>query len=781
MNVGFKIPSTVVDTEPLRERTFDLRQYLNFLWRNWMFIVSVAALAFLMGLVHLVRAIPLYTASTQVLLERREQAPSLNAVVNDGRFEDSYLYVENQLAILRSDSLLRRVVIKEQLARPNTKESQAAAQNKDEPALGVRGIIDEINRLIEDSYAKLAMLWSGTLPRRVDIKEQLAPPSRKELQAVAQNKDDSASAQQAIVDGINRLRGALGVSRSGRAHILNIAITWEDPVRAAQLANAVADAYVVDQLDARLELAKRASGWLSDRLVELRRQLSDSEEAVAKFRKEHRLTRSGPTVALNDQQLVDLNSKLIAARADAAEKKARVDFLDDLAAGKKTLDSLPDSLVSAASFMGTLRGKLADASQREADLLARYNSRHPAVINVEAEKRDIEHSITVETQRMAQTVRSDYALAKARLDAMEQSMREATGQGELDNDDVVKLRELERTAAVNKTLFEEFLQKAKITDEQSTFQARDVRVIMPAQPGGQSYPNTRIVLLMALFVGLGLGVGGAIAKEKLKTGFTTPREVEEALGIPVLASVGWMSKRKLVKNGKSVPVPFYQMHYPLSPFSEAIRTLRSSIHMSDVDRPPKVIHVTSARPGEGKTTIAVSLAISAASAGLKVVLLDADLRHPAASRLFKLEQEKGLVDLLIGGTTADDVSTFYKDLKLTVIPAGSKSLNPPDVLGSERMKALISRLGETFDYVVLDTPPVGPVVDAVIVANLADKTIFAIQWASTPRELIETSIQQLSTHKRVAGVVFNSVNYARSKKYGSPYFYGKSYEKYYSE
>ena len=116
-----------------------------------------------------------------------------------------------------------------------------------------------------------------------------------------------------------------------------------------------------------------------------------------------------------------------------------------------------------------------------------------------------------------------------------------------------------------------------------------------------------------------------------------------------------------------------------------------------------------------------------------------------------------------------------------MIPAGSKSLNPPDVLGSERMKALISHLRETFDYVVLDTPPVGPVVDSVIVANLADKTIFVVQWASTPRELIETSIQQLSTHKRVAGVVFNSVNYARSKKYGGAYFYGKSYEKYYSE
>ena len=558
--------------------------------------------------------------------------------------------------------------------------------------------------------------------------------------------------------------------------MLNISITWDDPARAAQLANAVADAYVVDQLDARLESAKRASGWLSDRLVELRRQLRDSEEAVAKFRKEHGLTRSGPTVALNDQQLADLNSKLIAARTDAAEKKARVDFLADLAAGKKTLDSLPDSLsVRRPASWGPCAAKLADASQREADLLARYNSRHPAVVNVEAEKRDIERSIAAETQRMAQTVKSEYALAKARLDAMEQAMREATGQGELDNDDAVRLRELERTAAVNKTLFEEFLQKAKITDEQSTFRARDVRVIMPAQPGGQSFPNTRRVLLMALFAGLGLGVGGAFAMEMLKAGFTTPREVEEALGIPVLASVRRMNKSQLVKDGKSIPVPFYQLHYPLSPFSEAMRTLRSGIHMSDVDQPPKVIHVTSARPGEGKTTIAMSLAISAASAGLKVVLVDADLRHPAASRFFKLEQEKGLVDLLIGATTVDDVLRFHKDLKLTVIPAGSKSLNPPDVLGSERMKVLISHLRETFDYVVLDTPPVGPVVDPVIVANLADKTIFVVQWASTPRELVETSIQQVSTHKRVAGVVFNSVNQDRAKKYGGEYYYGKSY------
>jgi exopolysaccharide transport family protein len=719
MNVGFKIPSNV-DAEPL-ERTLDLRQYLNFVWRNWRFITSVTAVALLIGIIYLVRAVPLYTASTQVLLEQHQKAPGLDAGISDNRVDD-YTYMGNQLAILQSDSLLRRVVLKERLV-PNAKE-----------------------------------------PQSTDVAKEVS----------------TSAEEQAVRDGINRLRGALAISRSGQGQVLDISITWNDPVGAAQLANAVADAYVVDQLDARLESAKRASGWLSDRIVDLRRQLRDSEEAVANFRKEHGLTRSGATVALNDQQLADLNGKLIAARTDAAEKKARVDFVADLAAGKKTLDSLPDSLQSTSSMMGALRQKLADASQREADLLARYNRSYPAVVNVEAEKRDIERTIAVETQRMADSVKSDYALAKARLDAIQQAMDEATGQGAPDNDVAIRLRELERTTAVNKTLFEDFLQKAKVTDEQSTFRARDVRVIMPAQTGGQSFPNTRKVLLTALLAGLGLGVGGAFAMEMLRAGFTSPREVEEALGIPVLASVRRLKKSELIKDGKNIPVPFYQIHQPLSAFSESLRTLRSSIHMSDVDQPPKVIHVTSGLPGEGKTTIAVSLAISAAFAGLKVVLVDADLRHPATSRFFKLEKENGLVDLLTGAGNAENVMRFYKDLKLTIVPAGSKSLNPPDVLGSERMKALIAHLKETFDYVVVDTPPVGPVVDAIIVGNLADKTILVVEWAATPRELVETSIRQLSAQKRVAGLVFNFVNQNQAQKYGGEYYYGKSYEKYYS-
>ena len=430
--------------------------------------------------------------------------------------------------------------------------------------------------------------------------------------------------------------------------------------------------------------------------------------------------------------------------------------------------------------METLRGKLADASQRQADLLARYNGRHPAVVNVEAEKLDIERSIKAEAQRVIQTVKNEYALAQSRLAAIDQAMREATGQGGLDYDDSVRLRELERTAAVNKSLFEDFLQKAKIADEHSTFRPREARIIMPAQSGGQTFPNPQCVMMMALVLGLGLGVGGGLALEMLNLGFTSAKELEDLLGIPVLASVNKMGKSTLQKDGSSFAVPFYQIHHPLSVFSESMRTLRSGILMSDVDRPPKIIQVTSTVPGEGKSTIAVSLAISAASAGKKVVLIDADLRHPSTSRVFRTEQKQGLVDLLTGGATMDDVITF-KSEHLGIIPAGSKSLNPPDLLGSERMKTLIADVTKSFDYVVIDTPPVGPVIDAVIVAGLADKTIFVVRWASTARDRVQTAVQKLSVQKRMGGVVLNFVVPHRAKKYGSEGYGSRDYAKYYSE
>ena len=293
MNVGFKTPVTL-GSEPA-ERSLDLRTYLNFLWRNWMFIGAIVALSLLVAIVYLARATPVYTATAQILLDPQQE----KGTAGGGDLVPSQIYnyatMESQLSIINSDPLLRRVVVKEQLA---------------------------------------------------------APPQTD----TPQSEDEKSAQAQRIQDAINRVRGALAAKRVGQSNAFDISITWPDPKRAAQLANAVADAYIVDQLDTRLESAKRTSGWLSDRIVELRKQLRDSEEAVAQFRKDNGLVRSSPNLTLNEQQLSDLNSKLVAARTDAAEKKSRVDYLDDVLAGKKTLDNLPDSL-QTGNMMSALRGK----------------------------------------------------------------------------------------------------------------------------------------------------------------------------------------------------------------------------------------------------------------------------------------------------------------------------------------------------------------------------------------------------------------------------------------
>jgi succinoglycan biosynthesis transport protein ExoP len=713
----------------------DLRSMLRFVWRRWKLIAAGLLLSALVGWLVLARATPLYTATAQVLLDtRKEKAIGEDNILTDLALNNSS--VESQIAIMKSDALLRRVVEREHFV------SAPPSARPAEP---------------EGRLARLkARFW-------------WAPPQ------VAPDPPYEALVQNAI----ESIKGAVSISRSGNAFVLNVSATSSDPQMAARIANAVAEAYVVDSLDARFDAAKRASAWLSDRLDEMRKQLRSSEEAVAQFKADNGLVTGGSaSVTLNDQQVSDLNAKLVAARAEVGDQKAGLDLLQS-AIKKGKIDEVPDVIKSGA--VGALKGQLADVSRREADLLSRYSERHPFVVNVRAERREIERNLALELQRSSALLRNQYELSKGRVDQLEDLLKQATGLSGVDKQAGIKLRELERQASVNKTLFEDFLVRAKVTQEQASFGARESRVITPAKPPGEpSSPNRNQIMTIALVLGLGAGLGAAIGLEALKGGYHTAREIEEAFGIPVLATISRVGKDERIIDGVAVSLPDQVIKKPLSRFSEAIRGLRSGIQMTDVDDPPKVIEVTSTLPNEGKTTIAVSLALSAAFAGQKVALIDADLRHPAASRHFGLEKEPGLVDLLVGNGGADLVR-YQEGSNIWVLPCGSKSQNPSDLLNSQRMKALVASLKAAFDYVIIDTPPVGAVIDAAVLTQIADRTLLVVKWASTDRDGVERSVAKLSLNRRVAGVALNFINDRQALKYGSqvyPYA-GKQFSRYY--
>jgi capsular exopolysaccharide synthesis family protein len=736
---------------------FDLREWMSFVWRHWKFIAAITVVVLVIGTAYLLNQTRLYTATAQVLLDpQKEKMPGGDAMLAESRL--NLALIDSQIAIIRSTLFLRRVVERANLVPAASIAANSAPSREGNSLYGaVRDVVLGLT-----GFRQADRSDRGTaLPEPIVIgTDTISGPELRAIEA---------------------LRDSLNVTRAAqRGYILTIAVTLPDPAEAARLANAVAETYLVDKLDARFEAAKRASAWLGDRLVVLRAQLRDSEEAVARFRAEHRLVQSGGST-LSQQQLSELNLTLIQARADLAQKKARVDLLNSLQAKGGSLENMPD--IARAATLQTLRRDKANISAQEADLLARYNRGHPLVVNIRAQLQDVERSISSETARLAAGIRNEYELARARVSSLEQNVQQATGQSNVDDATAIRLRELERTAAVNRTLFEDFLKQSKVTDEQATFEPQDVRIITPAlAPEKPSSPNTARFLTVNLLIGLLFGVGGAFARDRLNSGFTTPKQVEDFLGLPLLTSVARLSSRDLLTDGAKIPIHAIPTIKPLSRYSEAIRSLRSGVHMTDVDHPPKVVQVTSALPEEGKTTISLSLAASAAGGKLRVLYIDADLRHPSATRIFGLENEPGLVDLLVGDAAVETAVRFYESGGYWTIGAGSRTQNPTDLLNSERMRSLVAGFREDYDLVIIDTPPTGLVVDPVIVSSYSDKIVMIVRWGVTARELVKETVERVAGPRKVAGIAFNMVNERQAQKYGKDayaYYYGRRYHKEY--
>ena len=729
-----RLRSTVAPTttqEPASD-AIDLRQVQDFFWRRWKLILSTTAVVAAVTYIVLLVVTPRYTATAQVLLDPGNQKLLGSANLIPELSLDSG-NVDSQLSLIRSTNLLRRVVEQTKL----TQDPEFGASVR--PGL----------------YALLTYWFSA--------REEAEPKA-------ALSASDAISPD--VLRAIGNLRSDLEVARVQRTYVISIGVTSDSPVKAAYLANAVADAYVVDQLNARYDAAKTAANWLAQRMEGMREQVKQSEEAVAGFRREHGLvtTSSEGKLTINEQQLSELNGKLVTARAETAARRAAYEQAVEVQQHGGSLQTVSE--VVRSPVISQLRNQQAVAAQKIAELSSRYNNDHPLVVRARAELRDINNSIAAETARIIVNLKNEYDVAKAREDSMQKSLDQISGASGLNNDVGIRLRELERTNAANKTLFENFLSQAKITSAQSTFDVRDSRIISPATKGSMSFPKKKLVLSLALVIGCLIGIGGGVALDMLNSGFTTQRETEEKLGIPVLASISLLPPAERTINGKVFDPSTYCRMKPLSRYAEAVRTLRMGVQMADVDDPAKVVLVTSSVPQEGKSTVALSLAYSAVKAGLRTAIIDGDLRHPSVSRFFGLEKSPGLVDLLTGtGSLEKSILTANG---LTVVPAGSKSQNPPDLLGSARMKSLVEKLRETHDYVIIDTPPVGPVIDAKVAMQLADKVIFVVRWQTTTREMVAQSIDGLNAERKLAGIALAMVDETKVPRYG-PYSHYSSY------
>jgi len=582
------------------------------------------------------------------------------------------------------------------------------------------------------------------------------------------------------------------VKRVGLTYVMEISFTSKDSAKAAKIANAIADSYIVDQLEAKYQATRRASIWLQDRIKELRTQASAAQKAVVDFKTANNIVDTGGRL-MNEQQLAEVNSQLIMAHASTAEAKARLDRINDI-----LKQDIPDANVADALKNDTivkLRGQYVDMASKESIWAMKYGSDHLAAVNLRRQMAEIKKNIIDELKRIQESYKSDYDIAVTREESIKSSLANVVSESQLTNQAQVQLRELESNAQSYQAMYDNFLQRYMESVQQQSFPITEARVISAATtPLVRSYPKTLIILAAALFGGMLLSFGAAMARESTDKVFRTTGQVESVLGancIAILPSLNPAVATKILggklagKKGNPQPdLLRYVVENPLSRFAEAVRSLKVAVDLNSIVRENRVLATTSTLPNEGKSTLSTNLAQLMAHGGARVILVDADLRNPSLSRALVPDARIGLVDVVAQKVQLDEALVIDPETKLSILPAGttSKLLHTNEILASKAMHALVTQLRSRFDYVVLDMPPMAPVVDVRVTSSFVDSYVFVVEWGQTKIDVVRHNLRgSPEIQDKLLGVVLNKADtkaLARYESYHGRYYYQKYYARY---
>ena len=533
---------------------------------------------------------------------------------------------------------------------------------------------------------------------------------------------------------VDELRKSMSVSNIRQSYVYNITVTTQIAEKSTEIVNTLAELYIRNQLDVKGESNLQATAWLTDRLSQLRIELETAEAAVKDFNSQTDLINADTLAALS-RQVKELRDRLEAVRAAQTALETRIALMRATATGgdaQQMADVAKDR---------TLNGLFGALNAQSTASRAAFDARYQQIIDQDE----------LERSRLQNQV-----------NALEMSISQQERETDQQSTDLITLQQLQREAEANRLLYEYFLGRLKETTVQSGIQSADSRVLSRAvEPLQPSAPRKSVILAMSLILGVFVGAALVLLHEMMQNTFRAAEELEERTGYAVLGQIPKIPTKRRAQ------LLQYLADKPTSIAAEAVRNMRTSVLLADVDNPPQIIMSTSSIPGEGKTTQSLSLAQNLAGLGKSVLLIEGDIRKRVFSEYFQIKNKDGFMAVIEGKLPLNQAVVFEPSLKADVLMSEEATSNAADIFSSQAFADLIKQARENYDYIVIDTPPVLAVPDARIIGRHVDVTLYTVRWDHTTQRQVRQGLKELEqVNVKVAGLVLGQIDHKGLKRYG---------------
>jgi exopolysaccharide transport family protein len=727
----------------IMDKEVNLYDYLRVLRKHRWTIVTVFAVIFVSVLIFTYTATPIYRSTTRLIIEKDD--PKVVSIQEVMSVDSSGLdYYQTQYKIIESRSVAREVIKRLRLG-----ESEEFVPKP-------KGtLIDDIRQTASDTVAFFDSLLKSEKPPKAD---EVAGESEEESPLV------SAFIRRIKVTPIRNSR------------LVDVGFEAKDPELSAKIANTLARAYIDLNLETKLRATQEAVVWLNSRIEEERKKVEQAEKALLKYKQEHNIITdffSKDVETITAQKLAELNRLVIEAEAKRMEAETRYKQAMSLKNTPEMLDSIPE--VMNNDLVQKIKAMEVELLKRKSELSKRYGANHPQIIGIQNELDTLQGRKAQEVERVTNSLANAFKVAQAREQSLKKSLGDQKGESFSLNAKAVAYTVLKREAESTKEMYDLVIKRFKETSMTENIRTGNIRVVDVAEVAKTPVsPKKTQNMLLGLIVGLFLGIGLAFFLEYLDNTIKTPDDVKTRLNVPYLGPVPYIATVNGNPGNKELrpEEDLVTVASPKSTASESYRGIRTSLLFSAADNAPRVILVTSAAPSEGKTITSGNLAVTMAQSGNRVLLLDCDMRRPKMHRLFAIPRDRGVSNILVGNCTIDEAIIHTTIPGIDIIPSGPVPPNPSEMLGSQRMTKLLADVRDRYDRIILDSPPITAVTDAVILSRRVDGVVLVIRAAETHREIIKNAIGLLqSANAHTLGAVLNGVEMGRDSYYYYQYYY----------